>query len=245
VAASLAVGVRTPPPVCRAPPGPGAGRYGVRVRPIGRPHSPASMVASALAAVLLSAALTGCATVKPPSTVPPTGWPEAPAASGSASVAPRVATGATPSASPALRTLVRHGVTVPIPEGYVDATALASAAPTTGAAKLVAFLRNPAQHTITVQRVTTDQKDLTSFVNWYTNAQNAGTENSVESERAVAMAGIRGTELTLKSKTDASITTLFVTMNVPGSLVMVYGASPTEERRQAIESVAKGLRLGS
>ena len=155
------------------------------------------------------------------------------------------ATGATPSASPALRTLVRHGVTVPIPEGYVDATALASAAPTTGAAKLVAFLRNPAQHTITVQRVTTDQKDLTSFVNWYTNAQNAGTENSVESERAVAMAGIRGTELTLKSKTDASITTLFVTMNVPGSLVMVYGASPTEERRQAIESVAKGLRLGS
>ena len=231
--------------VCRVGCGLRPARYGVRVTLLGRPRSLAATVASAVCAALVGAALTGCAAVKPPSTVPPTGWPDAPTASGSASPQALLSPSLSPSASASMRTVTKLGVTVPIPDGYLDATDLVSAAPTTGAARLVAFLRNPGQHTITVQLVTTDQKDLTSFVTWYTTAQNAGDENSVESQRAVSMAGLRGTELTLKSKDDSSLTTLFVTMKAPGSLVMVFGASPTEERRQAIEMVAKGLKLSS
>ena len=199
------------------------------------------LAAAALCAVV---ALAGCATVRPASTVPPTGWPE-PTKSASPSAQPGPSAGATPTASQGSQSVTKLGVTVPIPDGYLDATALVTDPPTAGPARLVAYLRNPDQHAITVQLVTTDKQDLAAFLAWYVAAQNAGTEADVAQQRSVTVAGLPGAEITLKNKADGHLTTVFLTMRAPGSLVTVTGLSASEDRRQSIESVATGLKLSA
>lgn len=195
-------------------------------------------------ATLAVASLAGCATVKPASTVPPTGWPDAPATSRT----PAPATPATPTApakTPAFaeptQKITRAGFVIPVPTGYVDATALVSDAPTTGATQLVAFLRSPGQHTITVQTVATDKQDFASFLTWYVTAQNAGTEASVTAQKDAKVGGLQGAEITLKAADDGGLSTLFVAMRSPGSLITVTGASDSEPQRRALEAVATWL----
>ncbi len=200
--------------------------------------------ASLAFALSAAVALAGCATVRPASTVPPTGWPE-PAAIASPGARPGPTPSPTPAASPSSAGVTRLGLTVPLPDGYLDATALVTDAPTAGPARLVAYLRNPAQHAITVQLVTTDKHDLAAFLTWYVTAQNAGADASVAQQRSVTVAGLPGSELTLKNSTDGHLTTVFVTMTSPGALITVTGLSPSEDRRQAIEYVAAGLKLSA
>lgn len=204
--------------------------------------SPRPALLAACAAGLL---LSGCAVVHPPSTVPPTGWPEPSraAATASASAAPGARPAApSPTASDSARSVAKGGVRVPLPPGYLDVTDLVTDAPSAGSSvQLVALLRNPVQHLIFVQRLTTDQRTLAGFVDFYVTAQNAGSESAVIGRRGFTMGGRPGVELTLKSKTDGRLSSLFAAMPQPGTLVMVTGASPDEATRKALEQVAGGL----
>lgn len=193
-------------------------------------------LARGCAAVGALALVAGCATVKPPSTVPPTGWPATPAAVTPGSPSPS----ATP--TPKAQT-AREGVTVPIPSGYTDATDLVGGDPTGGTTRLVAFLRGPDQHQISVDLVTTDHKTLPAFVAWYVKARNAGPDASVDAQRQTTMAGLPATEITLKDKTDATLTTVFVAMEEPGTLITVTGRRTSDERYADVRAVAEGLRL--
>ncbi len=192
-------------------------------------------------ATLAAASLAGCATVKPASTVPPTGWPDAPATSRTPAPATPTAPAKTPAFVEPTQKITRAGFVIPVPTGYVDATALVSDAPTTGATQLVAFLRSPGQHTITVQTVATDKQDFASFLTWYVTAQNAGTEASVTAQKDAKVGGLQGAEITLKASDDGGLSTLFVAMRSPGSLITVSGASDSEPQRRALEAVATWL----
>lgn len=211
---------------------------------------PVLRLGAGLAALGAAVALAGCAVVPPPSTVPPTGWPDPPSASAPATPTPTPSAAASPAASgpaasgpAAPRTVTRDGLVLPLPEGYLDATGLVTDVPTTGPTRLIAYLRNPAQHGITVQRWAADQQTLAAFLDFYVAAVDADPATTVAGRRAVPMGGRPGAELTLRG-TDGALSTVFVTMPSPGSVVMVLAPVPDEGRRQAVEQVATGLRFG-
>ena len=127
---------------------------------------------------------------------------------------------------------------IPVP-GYVDAIALVSDAPTTGATQLVAFLRSPGQHTITV-RPGHRQAGLR-----HSDLVRDGPERrhraSVTAQKDAKVGGLQGAEITLKASDDGGLSTLFVAMRSPGSLITVSGASDSEPQRRALEAVATWL----
>lgn len=225
--------------MCRPPVASAATGYGVRVLPSARP----------LLLAVAALALVGCATVRPASTVPPTGWPAdptttgRPSASTSASTSASVSPTATPTAAAILKTVTYQGVEVPVPAGYTDATALVAEDQSDGPARLVAFLRNPGQHTITVLWLTSDKQDLASYLVFYAQSTAAGHEQTVVQQATATVAGIPGAKLTLKNASDGSESTVLVAMRSPGSLLVVQGASTTAERLQALTTVASGLKL--
>nr|NLI50069.1 hypothetical protein [Propionibacterium sp.] len=201
---------------------------------------PALRLGAGLAALCTAVALAGCAVVRPPSTVPPTGWPDPPSGPARTPTA-RPAPSASASAAP--RTVTRDGIVLPLPEGYLDATGLVTDVPTAGPTRLVAYLRNPAQHGITVQTWAASQQTLAGFLDFYVAALDADPTTTVTGRRAVTMGGLPGTELTLRGS-DGSLSTVFVTMRAPKSVVMVLAPVPDEGRRRAVEQVATGLRFG-
>ena len=135
------------------------------------------------------------------------------------------------------------GIVLPLPEGYLDATALVTDVPSSGPTRLVAYLRNPAQHGITVQTWAADAPTLAGFLDFYVTAIDADTVSSVANRRPVTMGGGEGAELTLRNRADGQLTSVFVTMRAPGTVVMVLAPAPDEARRQAVEQVATGLRF--
>lgn len=200
------------------------------------------LLGPALTVLAAGGLLAGCAVVQPPSTVPPTGWPDAPAASPGARVRPP----ATPvdAASPAaLPVVTKPGFVVPLPPGYLDASALVTDAPSAGPTRLVAYLRNPEQHGIAVQTWATDARTLADFLTFYVAATDGGTESRVTGRRPVPMGGGEGAELTLQARAGGAVTTTFVAMPKPGTLVLVTAPTPDEARRRAVEQVATGLRF--
>lgn len=203
---------------------------------------PAQRPGAALAALLgVAVGLSGCAVVRPPSTVPPTGWPDPPSASASAPAGtPDARPSATASATP--RTVTRDGLVLPLPEGYLDATGLVTDVPSTGPTRLVAYLRNPAQHGITVQTWAASQQTLADFLAFYEGALDADPTLAGVTRREVALGGLPGVELTLRA-TDGALSAVFVTMRSPGTVVMVLAPVPDEGRRRAVEQVATGLRF--
>ncbi len=198
---------------------------------------PALRPGAGLALLGAAVALSGCAVVRPPSTVPPTGWPAPPSASASATAGtPTVQ----PTAAATPRTVTRDGLVLPLPEGYLDATGLVTDVPSTGPTRLVAYLRNPAQHGITVQTWASSQRTLAEFLAFYERALDADPSVAGVTRREVTMGGLPGAEWTLRG-TDGALSTVFFTMRDPGTVVMVLAPVPDEARRRAVEQVATGL----
>lgn len=191
-------------------------------------------LARASVALGLLAALTGCALTRPPSTVPPTGWPT-PGAGTSASTQ----AGATPTTPATIASDL--GVTVPVPAGYTDATDLVQQAQTSGPVRLVAFLRGPDGRQILVQQLATDRKDLDSYVDWYVASPAKGATVTVHGRRPTTMGGLPAVELTLLDSSDHRQTGLFVTMRKPGTVVTVTGDSRDAARADDLAAVAQGL----
>ncbi len=197
-----------------------------------------------IATGLCAIALGGCAISQPPSTVPPTGWPDGPVTARPSSSPAATATtpigsaSASASATPGMP--AADGVAVTVPPDYRDATALVTDAPSSGATTLVVQLTNDAGRTISVVTRSSDYTDLTAFLDFYVPALNAGDEQTVSGRKPSKVGGREGAELTLKAKSDGHAGALFVTLR-GSTLIIVSGDTPDEASLRAIRSVATGL----
>lgn len=216
-----------------------------------------------LALAVVCSALSGCAVVRPPTTVQNQSWPEPTTTHASAGAG----AGAAPSSEPGggtgrarvptasastlpVATISRQGFTVPVPVGYADVTSGATAAPAGGPTRLIAHLRNAAGETITVQTAVVDRSDLASYLASYVPALKAGGQATVTGQRAASVAALDGVELTLTGAgagagagAGGGSSTLFLAMPSPGNTIQVTGVTPDEAHRQAVEQVARGLRF--
>lgn len=157
------------------------------------------------------------------------------------SATPMAGASSTPGTAPSTGagTVAGQGVTVPIPQGYLDRTGTQETS-SGGSTRLVAFLQNGAGHGITVMSTASDYRDLTAFLAFYVPALKAGNEQTVLSQRTAQVGGQTGAELTLKSKADGHLSTLLLTLR-GRTVILVDGDTPDEPTRQAIQQVAQGL----